>query len=221
MFDVMPDGDWGGAAWRLLDPRPLKAEAPYTYFIPSPRELARLEPGDVVMLEFMAPARGDHPGQRLPVRLDTQAGDHWFGMLMSAPRDLAGLEAGSLVEFRPWHIVAVPEARADEGAHEEESRFLACALVDGRILSGGAEVGALERRHPMPWTGQTSPYARIYGETGWVFYPEGGPRLADHAMDYVPIGLVLNIDDSMLPLLRKPLGTRIIRWKEGWRTLRG
>ncbi|EBA09788.1 hypothetical protein [Sagittula stellata] len=219
MFDVMPDGDWGGAAWRLLDPRPLKAEAPYTYFIPSTAELARLEPGDVVMLEFVAPNPDDYAGQRLPVQVDTQTDDHWFGILMSAPHNLAGLEAGSLVEFRPWHIVAVPETRADANAHEEEARFLACALVDGRILSGAASVGALERRQPSPETGQTSPYARIYGETGWVFYPAGLPRMADQAMDYVPIGLVLNIDDTMLPLLRKPTGTRIIRWREGWRTL--
>lgn len=197
MYDHFEDGE----SWQLFDPRPMRRTAPYTFFVPSEAELAAVRAGDLLQLGAVPEGLDDAAPERLWVRIGT-LGATWDGVIESG--GVPGMEAGTCLQFAPWRVLAVSEVRVDD--LEEEARFLAQAQVDLRILQGDVGISRLERRAPHPVPG---PWA----DTGWHFYGpgEGAPLHAG------PIGLVLNIDDSMMPLLRAPVGARIERFADGWR----
>lgn len=208
MFDIIPGG---GGGWRLVDPRPIKAMAPYTFFTPSEAELEALRMGDSVHLAFAPDRALEGEAERLWVRIEDRSGPIWQGAVEDGRESLPGLEAGSAVSFHPWHVVAVRECRVD--GLEEEARYFARAHIDPRLLTGEVLLGALERRDEV---GQSARRG-VYADTGWFAFGDDDLRPDAIAMHYGPIGLVLNLDDSMMPLLRAPYGTRIERWQGGWR----
>ncbi|MBP0481034.1 hypothetical protein [Sagittula salina] len=203
MFDIVFDG--GGEGWQLVDPRPIKAMAPYTFFTPSEAELAALQPGDVVQLGVTPVGLTDGAAERIWLRLTEQMQTAWRGVVETG--EVPGMGPGAELDVQPWHVLAVQECRVDD--LEEEARYLARACVDTRILEGYVGIAMLERREPQAVAGP-------WPDTGWVFLGPGEVP----ALHVGPIGLVLNIDDSMMPLLRAPVGVRIERFSEGWRRAR-
>lgn len=204
MFDIDPNEDWnGGAGWDLVETDPIKAEAPYTFFTPSKAELALLQPGDRVQVG-LAPA--GQPGMAAE-RLWVQLSDHADGLWHCHADETRPSGAPATFDIHAGHIWAVGKCRVD--TLEEEARYLANAFIDPAILTAGARVSWLQRCPPPMRSG---PYA----ETGWCAYGPMGERPLDQLF-HGPIGLLLNKDDSMMALLRAPVGARITRWSSGWR----
>jgi len=205
MFDESPDPEDGrGAGWRLVDPRPIREKFPYTFFVPSEEEKAAIEPGEAVKLIF-EDAKPEGATERMWVIYEGRDERGWYGKLDNAPVEIAGLSAGDTIRFRSWHIVAVWDMKVDDYADEEQ--MFARVHVDPRVLEG-ARIGAMERRRKA-WFWPF--WRRPFIETGWMIYAEDGPRPARRAMAHVAVGAVLNRDDSILPWLGAPRGSRLFR----------
>lgn len=207
MFDTVPEGGWGnggGTGWSVVDPQPIKQNAPYTFFLPSAAELAAMRPGDRVQLGLAPDGFFEGAAERVWVRLAEVTAEGCTG---TPDGEIPpGLSADNSLSFMPRHIWAVSEMRVDD--LEEEMRYLAGAHMDPLILTGAADVGWLERRASHAGKG-------AYPETGWYAFAEGSD--GGGSLYHGPIGLLLNFEDRMMPLLRAPVGARLERWDGGWR----
>ena len=88
------------------DPRPIAAESPYTFFLPSPEELAALAPGDFAKLIFR-PNSGSRKwgAERMWVKIDRVDGDALEGTLENEPEDMPDLHFGDPIRFRRTDVV--------------------------------------------------------------------------------------------------------------------
>lgn len=206
------------AAYTLDDPRPIAAEAPYTYFLPSAEELAALAPGDLVKLIF----RGIQPGdkwdaERMWVTLDTVDEDHLAGKLGNQPEDIRGLHRDDIVTLARHHVVDViwSQDRADAPPCPPRPRdYWQRCLVDRCVIEDGVPVHYLYRDEPEP-TSEDG-----YPDSGWCirgdFRDLSNEEIDARQVDFVALGLVLNHDDSWLHLIDEPIGSAFIRdWESG------
>lgn len=202
----------GMSAWQLIDPRPIRQDNPYTFFVPSDAEKAAIVPGDLVKLMFrsLSPQNGT---ERMWVTFQGRDQAGAFGDLHNEPLDIPGLTAGDPIRFQDYHIISVWEPKVDDISHED--RMFGRCHVDPRILSGGAQIGRIERR--STWRGWR-PWRKVrWPDTGWYFYADDSARPKTRDMRYVAIGVVLNKDDSALPYLTAPTGTKMIRDGDAFR----
>jgi hypothetical protein len=66
----------------LQDPRPIRAEAPYTFFVSSAAELAAIRSGDLVKLIIQHVPQGPkYDAERMWVRVTEVSGDEMRGTL--------------------------------------------------------------------------------------------------------------------------------------------
>lgn len=204
--------------YTLDDPRPIAAEAPYTYFLPSAEELAALVPGDQVQLVFRPVSPGEKwDAERMWVTIDSVEGDRLSGRLDNEPEDNPNLHLNDIVSFAHHQVIAIlwstdreampPFSPAQRGYWER-------CLVDRCVIEDGVPVHYLYRDEPeaTPEDG--------YPDSGWCirgdFRGLGNDEIDDRKVDFVALGLVLNRDDSWLHLIDKPIGSAFIRdWETG------
>lgn len=204
--------------YALDDPRPIAAEAPYTYFLPSEAELAALEPGDLVKLIFrpLTPDR-KWDAERMWVIVDNVEAEKLQGRLDNVPDDVPGLAVGDQVEFERYHVVDCDWS--DERTQPSPDRpirreYWERCMVDSCVLNDGAKVHYLYREEP-----DVAAESDEYPDSGWRI--QGDYRgVSDEAFDaregdYVALGAVLNVDDSWLHLIDAPAGAAFIRdWED-------
>ena len=86
--------------YTLEDPRPIKREAPYTFYLPPRGELAAIEAGDLVKLMFRGvPPSPVYDVERKWVTVTAAQGERLTGVLESDPFDMPQLRKGALVAF--------------------------------------------------------------------------------------------------------------------------
>lgn len=97
-----------GASFSLDDPRPIKREAPYTYYLPSEQRLAAITVGDQVQLLFRSAAPNPkYAVERMWVLVQLVSDDDLAGKLLSEPFDMPGLKRGERVAFQRHHVISV------------------------------------------------------------------------------------------------------------------
>lgn len=90
---------WG--RFELDDPRPVAAEARYTYFLPQPERLAAIAPDDLVKLVFRGtPPSRQWDAERMWVLVTEVGPDGLVGTLDNDPSDMPQLKAGQIVRDR-------------------------------------------------------------------------------------------------------------------------
>lgn len=195
-------------AYTLLDPRPVAAEAPYTFFLPGQAEVAAVGPGDGAKLMFAYPHQVEEWSvERMWVLVQTVEGDHLTGRLDNVPAEpTAPLRAGDVVRFRREQIIAIDWARPEQAPEPVARRgYWQRCLVDACVLEGEMPVGFLYRESPdMTEAGDADPDSgwRIRGRMDDASDAEIDAREAR----YVALGAVLNRDDSWLELIDAPVG---------------
>ena len=199
--------------YEIDDPRPIAAEAPYTYFLPSEAEIAAVDKGDLVQLTFRYFHRIEKWGaERMWVRVENADADELQGSLQSQPDEpRAPLKSGDAVIFKRHHIIdmvwANPEAAPPPPQHR--SYWERC-MVDQCVLDGEEPVEFLYRDEPEPMLeGESFP------DSGWFIRGRKG-NATDAEMDgrevaYVALGAVLNRDDSWIDWIDAPVGTELMR----------
>ena len=201
------------AGYDILDPRPIAAEAPYTFFLPSPSEIAAVGKGDLVKLLFdYAHQTEKWASERMWVIVGSCDGDDLRGVLDNNPDEpTSPLKAGDQLAFKRHDILAIewdnPNAAPSAADYRE---YWDRCLVDQCVLDGQEPVEYIYREEPDMASNDDK-----HADSGWRIRGR-----ADSATDaefderkvaYVALGAVLNRDDSWIGWIDAPNGTALIR----------
>ena len=197
-------------SWHLENADLIAKAAPYTFYKPSRRIIAKLEPGNICKMIFSF--RSDNPehpaAERMWVIIDTIDNEQFTGRLDNVPLYITDLKYEDVVTFGPEHIV-------DSDAADDEpnlpATYLARCLATNRIIVDKKRIGYLYREQPVEGAVKGHP------DSGWRFM-EGDEEQAyvDNSanLQFVSLGLILNTDDSFLDLLSAPVGAAFAREDE-------
>lgn len=194
--------------WELTDPRPIAAEAPYTFHLPSDAERAALDVGDLAKLVFAYHGPIDEYGvERMWVKIVEVGADRLAGLLENTPFEVRSpLRLGDTIDFQRHHVIDIEWEHPEQAPPSQPSRqYWDRCLVDQCVLDGEAPVEYLYREVPdMTQDGDTWP------DSGWrIRGRRGDASEADYdnrKIAYIALGKVLNADDSWLHLIDMPEG---------------
>jgi hypothetical protein len=203
----------GKPGYFLDDPRPIRASAPYTYYLPSAAQIAAVAEADIVQLLFTyTHDTAEYGVERMWVTVISAAGDDLLGTLSNEPYEAtAPLHLGDIVAFARHHIIDIqwykPETAPEAAVYRE---YWDRCFVDDCVLNGEEPVEYLYREEPDPVEeGET------YPDSGWRIRGRMGPstdaEIEARAFSYIALGKVLNVDDSWLAYIDAPIGTRLMR----------
>lgn len=200
--------------YALEDPRPIKREAPYTFYLPPRGELAAIGAGDLVKLMFRSvPPSPVYNAERMWVTVTAVEGERLTGVLESDPHDIPKLRKGALVAFERHNVIDLLKpgqpTKSEDETYESDWVYHRC-LTDEGVCEGRLAVHYIYREEPeMAREGDRFP------DTGWRI--RGDVRgLTDEdvearGVEYIAIGKVLNQDDSWVHLKDAPVGSAFIR----------
>ena len=200
-------------SYLVLDPRPDAASAPYTFFLPSPLEIAAVGEGDLVKLMFEYTHDIEKWAiERMWVIVQEVKGEAVRGLLDNDPSEpTSTLTAGDTILFERHDILAIlwasPETAPRPHCYQE---YWDRCLVDQCVLDGTEPVEFIYREEPdMASEGDKHP------DSGWRIRGRMGDATDEDAearkIAYVALGAVLNRDDSWLHLIDEPIGRALMR----------
>jgi len=204
---------WSGK-YEIDDPRPIAAEAPYTFFLPTAEQLAAIQPHDEVKIIIRSvPPSPDWDAERMWVDIKRAEGDLLVGTLDNFPSDIPQLKPGNELQFSRSAVIDILWSKdrthvPPEGRTERE--FWERCMVDDCVLDGRSAVEYVYRERPeLDEPNDKNP------DSGWRIRGTDEAIAEDEAMErnprYVALGVVLNKDDSWLNLLDAPVGSAFIR----------
>lgn len=197
--------------YEILDPRPIAASAPYTFFLPDAEAIEAVAVGDHVKAIVRAiPPSEECDAERMWIRITTADTEWLEGVLDSRPLDMPRLSLGSIIRLPRSHVIdldIVDPVKSALSTIRPKRHYWARCLVDQAILDGELAVEYLYRETPdMTKDGDRFPDSgwRIRGDTRGNLISQLGNR----KVAYVALGAVLNVDDSWLHLIDEPNGSR-------------
>lgn len=207
------------ARYEIEDPRPVAADAPYSFYLPSADQVSAVAVGDLVKLIFRSvPASREWDAERMWVIVTAADEPRLTGTLDNHPRDMPQLKAGDPVTFDRWHIIDI-DWSADRAAPPPPAparrEYWDRCYVDDQILDGRLKVEYLYREEPDP-----TPEGHAYPDSGWRFRCDTrgitDAEYDDPSFSYIALAKVLNGDDSWLHLIDEPVGSAFLRdWSTG------
>ncbi|MBU7317035.1 DUF2185 domain-containing protein [Paenibacillus oleatilyticus] len=179
-------------AWILDNAVDRHKEAPYTFYIPGEEVLYRLQAGDLVKLIFMAEETLDNGcgAERMWVKIVERNASDFRGELVNHPVYLESPQYGNMICFNSVHICSTQ--LEDPRAKEMDYYFDYKVIVSNDVLE----------REQFNFMMKDDPNNEH--DTGWVFFSgyEDDDYNADSAnFQVVSLGVVLNMDDSIIPYL--------------------
>lgn len=197
----------------IRDPRPIAREAPYTYFLPSPAEIAAVSKGDIVKLIFNYPHQTEKWGtERMWVIVDEANDETLQGFLDNDPDEpTSPLKAGDEIVFWRHQIISIDWKHPVSSAPSAEYRqYWDGCLVDQCVLDGLEPVEYLYREEP-----DMAAIDDKYPDSGWRIRGRMGSatdvEIEEREAAYVALGAVLNRDDSWIAWIDAPVGTSLMR----------
>lgn len=181
-------------SWYLDNVYELNKEAPYTFYRPSDEVLEQLEVGDLVKLVFVAdpPEEDGFHGERMWVEITQKDGKILTGTLENEPHSLP-LKIGDVISFGIENICDTEYE--DPHAADMDVYFDTLVTVSEDVLER-REFNFMLRDHPTE-----------ENDSGWCFlsgYEEGDFLSVPENFQIISIGVILNIDDSILELIQSP-----------------
>jgi len=199
-------------SWSLEDPRPIKAEAPYSYYLPPQEHIDFLEVGDLAKMIFMPRPVGKYDAERMWVEITEVNLEDFKGTLTNDPDDMPMIKFSDPVTFKAHHIIDIESERElpeREPQLCDDERVWERCMVDDCVLYDGVKVEYIYRENP-----DMGKEDDRYPDSGWRI--RGDMRgLSDEETDkwtasYIAIAKVLNEDDSWFHLLDSPVGSRFM-----------
>ncbi len=196
--------------YELDDPRPIRKEARYTYYLPSDERLDAASPGDHVQLLFRSIPPGlDFGTERMWVEIQSANGDRLIGKLLNKPFDMPQLKIGAHVPFQRFHVISITSDQPLPKDPPQRQYWDRC-MVDQCVLDRSELVYYIYRETPdLAQEGDKDP------DSGWRIRGDyrdiSDDELHARKVAYAALGAVLNADDSWLHLIDSPTDTAFIR----------
>ncbi len=191
----------------LNDPRPIAAEAPYTFFLPHDVEIAALNPGDGIKAIFrQTEGQTRYEAERMWVLIERIEGGVVFGTLDNDPTDMPLLEAGMPVAIPLTHVISTAFHNSNPRPETPLRReYWERCMVDSCIVDGRSRIDYLYREPPdMTREGDE------YEDSGWRLRGTNAAIEEDEEQGekplYIALGAVLNKDDRWLHLIDEKTG---------------
>ncbi|OXS57133.1 hypothetical protein B0G93_1186 [Bacillus sp. V-88] len=183
-------------SWGLDNVYERNKESPYTFYIPSKQVIDILGVGDIVKLIFFGESEQDGLArERMWVEITERNDGDFKGLLTNEPYDLKDLVVGQEVVFKAEHICDTEYA--DPTSSNWDYYFDTKVIVSRDVLDK-REFNFLLRDNP-----------NNEQDSGWTVFSgyEVNEFLSDSAnFQPISIGVILNIDDSILSILdERPL----------------
>jgi hypothetical protein len=196
----------------LNDPRPIAAEAPYTFYLPLPDELDALEPGDMVQAIFRETSDDRQYGaERMWMEVDGLADGFVSGKLLNQPFDMPSLKLGDWLRIPLTHVITVKfqEGKPKLDMAGPRSYWDRC-FVDACVVEGRSHADYFYREVPdMTREGDKDP------DSGWRIRGTDEAVAEDKQLGkdpmYIALGKVLNADDRWIHLIDSEVG-RAFQW---------
>ena len=190
------------------DPRPIAAEAPYTFEMPHEIELAALKPGDGVKAIFrQTEGETKYGAERMWVHIERIDGGIVFGTLDNEPHDMPLIELGMPVAIPLTHVIATAFSKSNpRPATPSRREYWDRCLVDECVIEGRSHVDYLYREEP-----DMAAKDDKYPDSGWRIRGTQDAIEADSDKEtpfqYIALGKVLNSDDRWIHLIDSPIGS--------------
>jgi hypothetical protein len=181
-------------SWYLDNVYELNKESPFTFYIPSTEVLEKLKVGDLVKLIFVTEQAEDdgYRGERMWVQITEMNGTQLIGKLDNEPHRLP-LKIGDKISFGLQNICDTEYH--DPNSDKWDYFFDTLVTVSTDVLER-SEFNFLLRDHPH---GE--------GDSGWTLLSgyEDDEFLGDSKnFQIVSLGVLLNMDDSILAFMDEP-----------------
>lgn len=187
----------------LDDATAIAEDAPYTFYIPSQSIIDQLEVGNLVKLIFIFESHEPEMplAERMWVKITARNGSQFIGELNNLPLHIGVLSWGYEIAFQAKHIINSDVENEEENLVD---KYTHRCLVTNEILQNKRKVKYLYREESLD--------ERQPGivDSGWRIM--AGDEDQDYTNDpanaqFVSLGVVLNIDDTIIPVLDKPVGS--------------
>lgn len=182
--------------WSLDSVYDRNKESPYTFYVPSRAVIDFLTVGDMVKLIFLSDEEHeDYCGERMWVEITQREGEAFVGTLANKPVYISSLQYGQEIRFTPEHICDTmyddPESQAWDFYFDKK------VIVSNDVLER-REFNFLMRDNP-----------ENENDTGWIIFSgfeDDDDNDNSDNFQVISIGVILNIDDSILTFIHdKPL----------------
>jgi hypothetical protein len=181
-------------SWYLDNVYERNEESPYTFYVPSSEVIAQLQVGDLVKLIFVTETEEDgFSGERMWVELTQINGVKFVGKLDNEPYYLKDLKCGDEISFGIENICDTE--LEDPSSSNWDSYFDTKVIVSNDVLEK-REFNFMLRDEP-----------KGDGDSGWAIssgYEDDEYLNDSENLQVVSIGVILNIDDSILEFIEEP-----------------
>lgn len=183
-------------SWELDNVYERNKESPYTFYIPSKQVIDILGVGDIVKLIFLGESEHDGlAGERMWVEITERNDGDFKGLLTNEPYDLKNLVVGQEVVFKVDHIC---DTEYEDPTSSNWNYYFDTKVIVSRDVLDKREFNFLLRDNP-----------NNEQDSGWTVFSgyEENDFLSDSTnFQPISIGVILNIDDSILSILdERPL----------------
>ncbi|HDR7795696.1 TPA: DUF2185 domain-containing protein [Bacillus luti] len=181
-------------SWYLDDVYELNKEAPYTFYLPSPEVLGKLKVGDLVKLIFVTKDEeedGFH-GERMWVEITEMNEGKLIGKLDNEPYRLS-LKIGDEISFGVENIC---DTEYDDPASSDWDFYFDTKVIVSNDVIEKEEFNFLIKDNPT-----------VEGDPGWSIlsgYESDEYVNNPENFQIISVGVILNIDDSILEFLEEP-----------------
>ena len=181
-------------SWSLENIYKRNKEAPYTFYIPSEEVTSILSIGDIVKLIFVGETENeDCAGERMWVEIIHRNEENFKGVLTNEPYYLKELKAGQEVSFQAKHICDTEFE--DPTASKWDYYFDTKIIVSDDVLDRG-EFNFVLRDFPNSEQDSGWTFFSGYEDDSFINNPDN--------LQCISIGVILNIDDSILSFIDEP-----------------
>ena len=181
-------------SWYLESVYKRNKEAPYTFYIPSQEVIDILRIGDRVKLIFECETRADgYAGERMWVKITHRDMENFKGVLSNDPINISELKIGQEISFHADHICDTEYN--DPKSSKWDYYFDTKIIVSNDVLERD-EFNFMLKDDPKD--AQDSGWSVLTG------YEDDRFLSNSDNFQYISIGVILNIDDSVLSFIDEP-----------------
>lgn len=179
-------------SWYLDSVYERNKESPYTFYAPSKEVIAMLNIGDIVKLIFVETENDGYVGERMWVEINHMQGKNFKGILTNVPLNLKDLKNGQEIIFQTEHICDTEYE--DPTSSEWDYYFNAKIIVSNDVLERN-EFNFMLRDNPKDEQDSGWSVLSGYEDDEFLNNPDN--------LQYISIGEILNIDDSILSFIEE------------------